>query len=52
MTKNKKLLLELEKRISTLELKLSQLISVPKEENSNQASYGEVIDEWLNGKKC
>ena len=52
MTKNKKLLLELEKRISTLELKLNQLTCPPKEENSSQASYGEVIDEWLNGKKC
>ena len=52
MTKTKKLLLELEKRISRLEAELNQKNDASYDEKSSQASYGEVIDEWLNGKKC
>ncbi len=47
---NKKKIHELEARIEALE-KAFLTQNVPCEDNVSEASYKEVIDEWLNGKK-
>lgn len=52
MTKNKKILAELEKRIERLEHLFLEREMTAGKDSENQASYGEVLDEWLNGKKC
>lgn len=46
---NNKKLKELEKRIEALEKAISLPEAVP---DDKEASYKEVIDEWLNGKRA
>lgn len=50
MTKNRKLLMELESRILRLEEQILKIIPSSTEKANEEASYKEVLDEWLNGK--